>query len=59
MNFAVPADLRVKLKESKKRVKYLDLARELKKTKEYESEGDCFSQFGALLLDVPNLKINK
>ena len=31
MDFAVPADHRVKLKESKKREKYLDLARELKK----------------------------
>ena len=31
MNFAVPAVHRVKLKESGKRDKYLDLARELKK----------------------------
>ena len=31
MKFAVPADLRVKLKESEKRDKYLDLAREQKK----------------------------
>ncbi len=31
MNFAIPADHRVKLKESKKKDKYLDLARELKK----------------------------
>ena len=30
-NFAVPADHRVKLKESKKKDKYQDLARELKK----------------------------
>ena len=30
MDFAVPADRRVKLKESKKNDKYLDLARELK-----------------------------
>ena len=30
MNFAVPADHRIKLKESKKKNKYLDLARELK-----------------------------
>ena len=29
MNFAVSADLRVKLKESEKRDKYLDLAKEL------------------------------
>ena len=31
VNFAIPSDERVKLKESKKRDKYLDLARELKK----------------------------
>ena len=31
MDFAVPADHRVKLKESEKKGKYLDLARELKK----------------------------
>ena len=31
MDFAVPDDHRVKLKECKKRDKYLDLARELKK----------------------------
>ena len=31
MDFAVPADHRVKLKESEKKDKYLDLARKLKK----------------------------
>ena len=31
MNFAVPADHRIRLKESKKKDKYLHLARELKK----------------------------
>ena len=31
MNFAVPADHRVELKESEKKDKYLNLARELKK----------------------------
>ena len=31
MDFAVPVDHRVKLKESEKRDKYLDVARELKK----------------------------
>ena len=30
VDFAVPADFKVKLKESDKRDKYLDLARELK-----------------------------
>ena len=34
VDFAVPADHRVKLKESEKSDKYLDLARELKKTME-------------------------
>ena len=33
VNFAVPADHRLKLKESEKRDKYLDLARELKTTR--------------------------
>ena len=31
MDFAVPADHRIKLKECEKKYKYLDLARELKK----------------------------
>ena len=31
MNFAVPADHRIKLKEREKKDKYFDLARELKK----------------------------
>ena len=31
MNFAVPADHRIKLKECEKKDQYLDLARELKK----------------------------
>ena len=37
VDFAVPADLRVKLKESEKWDKYLDFARELK-TREHESD---------------------
>ena len=41
MDFAVPADPRVKLKENEKRDKYLDLARELKKkTVEHGSDSD-------------------
>ena len=39
VDFAVPADLRVKLKESEKKDKYLDLARELTKNVKYESVG--------------------
>ena len=40
MDFVVLADHRVKLKERKKEDKYLDLAREMKKTMEHESNGD-------------------
>ena len=35
MEFAIPADHREKLKENEKKDKYLDLARELKKTVEH------------------------
>ena len=38
VEFAVPADHRIKLKECEKKDKYLDLARELKKTKEHEGD---------------------
>ena len=40
MDFAISADHRVKLKASKKRDKYLDLNRELKKTMEHKSYCD-------------------
>ena len=40
VDFAVPADHWIKLKEYEKKDKYLDLARELKKTMEHESD-DC------------------
>ena len=40
VDFAVPADHRINLKEGEKKDKYLDLARELKKTVEHESK-DC------------------
>ena len=40
MDFAVLADLRVKLKVSEKRDKYPDLARELKKKQTIEHESD-------------------
>ena len=40
MDFAVPAEQKVKLKESKKRAMYLDLSRELKKIMEHECDGD-------------------
>ena len=38
VDFAVPADHRIKLKECEKRDKYLELARELKKTMEHEGD---------------------
>ena len=40
MDFADTVDHRIKLKENEKKDKYLDLARELKKTVEHESDGD-------------------
>ena len=45
VNFAVPANYRVKLKESEKRYKYVDLARELKNTMTHESDGDTNSKW--------------
>ena len=46
MDFAVPVDHGIKLKESEKKNKYVDLARELKKTMEYEGDDytncDCY-----------------
>ena len=40
VDFAVPADNRIKLKEREQKNKCLDLARELKKTMEHDS-ADC------------------
>ena len=40
VDFAVPVDHRINLKECEKKDKYLDLARELKKAVEHESD-DC------------------
>ena len=40
MDFAVPADHTIKLKESEIRDEYLNLARELNKLKKKESDGD-------------------
>ena len=40
VDFVVPADHRVRLKECEKRDKYLDLARELKLTMEHEGDSD-------------------
>ena len=45
LDFAVPADYRIKLKESKKKDKYLDLARKIEKTMEHDGDNhtncDC------------------
>ena len=38
VDFAVPLDYRMKLKECKKRDKYLNMARELKKTVEHGND---------------------
>ncbi len=38
MDFTVPADHIIKMKESEKKDNYLDLARELKKTMEHEGD---------------------
>ena len=43
VDFVVPADHRIKLKECEKKDKYLDLARELKKTMEHE--GDNYTNY--------------
>ena len=40
MDFAVPADHRVKIRENEKRYKYSDLARQLKKTMEHDGDID-------------------
>ena len=40
VNFAIPANHRVKIKENEKRDKYLDFVRELKKVIEHENDGD-------------------
>ena len=40
VDFVIPADHKVKLKESEKRDKYQDLVRELKKTVDHECDGD-------------------
>ena len=41
MDFTVPVDHRMKIKENEKRDKDLDLARELKKAMEHEGHGDA------------------
>ena len=43
VDFSIPADHSVKIKESKKIDKYLDLAGEMKKTVEHKSDGDTNS----------------
>ena len=40
MDFAIPADDRLKITENEKRDKYLDFSREQKTTVEHEGDGD-------------------
>ena len=44
VDFAVPPEHRIKLNESEKKDKYLDIGRELKKT--FEHEGDNYNKGG-------------
>ena len=61
MDFDVPADNRVKIKENDKRGKYLNLARELKKAMEHEGDGDpncnCWDYNGPQMLNVDRLYV--
>ena len=43
VDFAVPADHRIKLKESEKNYKYVDIAREFLKIMEHEGD-DCINR---------------
>ena len=52
MDFAVPADHRIKLKESEKKDQHLDLAKEWKK-KTMEHEGDIISIVIGVLVQSP------
>ena len=47
VDFNFPADQNLKLKEIKKKDKYLDLARELKKNEKHESDGDTIYNWRA------------
>ena len=64
VNFAVPADHRIKLKEYEKKDKYPNLAKELKKTMEHEGDNytNCDSCFGTvrkgLLKGLEDLEVN-
>ena len=40
VDFVIPQNIKTKIKESEKRDKYLDLARELKKSERNQSNGD-------------------
>ncbi len=61
MDFAVPADHRIKLKECEKKDKNLDLARELKKTMEHQVILNVIGAFGTvtkgLLKGLEDLKV--
>ena len=62
VDFAVLADHRIKLKEYEKKDKYLDLARELKKTMEHEGDNYtncnwCFWYSHGLLKELEDLEV--
>ena len=59
IDFAFPADYRVKMKESKKLYKYLDLARELKKNVEYEGDSAYETVLKSLGIKMEELKIRR
>ena len=50
VDFAVPADHRIKLNEIEKKDKYIDLARELKKKQTMEHEGDNYTNWDWYIL---------
>ena len=59
VDFAVPVDHRVKLKEIEEKDKYLDLAWELKRAVEHESDGEanCIVTLGTVPKGLEELEI--
>ena len=58
LDFAIPANHKIQLKESEKKDKYLDFARELKKTMEREGDNytndDCYSWYSHQKISTRN-----
>ena len=57
MNFAISADYRMKIKESEKKDKYVDLTRELKTTMDHKDDGD--TNYGWCTYDNPQRRWKK